>query len=494
MSRLSGTFWIPGTDHRVGGWLDLDQGRPILELAGQLTDPMQEAAPLHDAEGGPIKVFAFGSTVELRPVTVFGALNENPSRVTIVDAVNLNRHIVIMGDAPSIETLEGDYVLRGGHINSGVEARFTAARLRLRHLDSWAQIDSITGESRLDAEHGEFGVGRVARTQVVYEQPPDAFVELQYPGGQLGLASVMSRIPRSSVQGIDLRTSAELRWLGPAEGLTMDEVWAQLVHPLELVLSLAVDAENPPVVLHVRDTHNQWVRVHDPRLENDVSDIRPVAKVLVTREQLDLTHMSRWLEQAVTLSPIPQLVANAVATSPGRAVELQLLDLATAAEGLHRRLRPTERVMPRSQAERVSRDARYAVLPEFRERVGAALGHLYELTYRERLRRLVENAQSIVPGVAGGALAEAWIDRIVGSRNGFAHQLTAERDPTAELHEIFVLAGTLKWLLTILLFEQAGMDTTVLAKRIKDHPPYRLLTSQCRDWLPEIYQQPGIST
>jgi hypothetical protein len=62
--------------------------------------------------------------------------------------------------------------------------------------------------------------------------------------------------------------------------------------------------------------------------------------------------MTRWLAAARRLRPIPALVAGVRAGSE-RTVENQLLELATAAEGLHRRMFPDQRVLDAEDAERI---------------------------------------------------------------------------------------------------------------------------------------------
>jgi hypothetical protein len=107
-----------------------------------------------------------------------------------------------------------------------------------------------------------------------------------------------------------------------------------------------------------------------------------------------------WLDAAPRLRPIPSLVAE-VATHPGRTLANQLLEIAIAAEGLHRRLRPNERVMSLGQAANARRLGRDAVAAKVRQRVNDALLHLEEPTYAERLRFLTDLVRDAVPGATG---------------------------------------------------------------------------------------------
>ena len=258
-------------------------------------------------------------------------------------------------------------------------------------------------------------------------------------------------------------------------------MWGQLVNPIGVLLSLAVDADTPPVSLEVGTLGGEWLSVVHPLIAADDTE-RP-RHLLLWREQLDLSMIGTWLSKANDLSPVPQLVAGVALSPSDRTLENQLLELATAAEGLHRRLYPKQRSMAPAKARTVQRDASDAVPKEVRQLVRERLGHLAEPTYRDRLHTLIERAGDL-PSMIGDA--EAWVGKVTPARNGFAHRLAGGKG-AAELDEHLVLMRSLRWFLTSLLLLEAGVESAILRERLGDHQPYLHFLRQARRWLPDVY-------
>ncbi len=453
----------------------------MVELAEPLTAAMHEVSRTQQPDGSHVARYEpADDDVEPDTVTVHGLLRDGPRRVTLVDASNAGRKRVLGGAVqdPGMEQLRANYALLGGHVAGG-GMRFHHARLQLQHLDVWAQLSGVELEVASDG----------SRAVLTQEQPEAESVELRDPAGQLVLDSSVT-LTQPTVRGGRLSRTAELRWDSSGSGLTIGELWARLVDPLRVLLTLAVDADSPAVSLEVRaGDGDPWLQVLHPGLAPVSDELLPGHQVLLTRQHLGLRELARWLAEAGGLSPVPQLVA-AVAVSPSqRTVQNQLLELAAAAEGLHRRLYPDQRIVSREQAHQARRDASYAVLEEVRGRVKQALGHLDEPTYRDRLQVLVERGRHAAPGVTGNA--DQWIGRIVPARNGFAHQLTDSKNRALELEEYLVLLRSLRWLLTSLLLVEAGTAPQVVAARLGQHQPYLHLHRQALRWLPAIYSKQG---
>ena len=271
--------------------------------------------------------------------------------------------------------------------------------------------------------------------------------------------------------------------------MTLDALWRRFVSPMAVLLTLAVDHDCPPVGLDVYSQQDdRWLQVYRPELGEPAGELLDLHEVLLTRFDLRVWHLAAWLDAAPALRPIPSLVAE-VATAPDRTLANQLLEMAIAAEGLHRRLRPDQRVMSLGQADKARRVARDAVEPELRQRVNDALAHLEQPTCAQRLRCLTDLAGPVVPGATGDTVA--WEKRIRAVRNGFAHQVAARPGTTDntddEWREYLVLLRTLRWVLTAALLLQAGLDPARLVGRLQQHQPYRLLLRQAQRWLPDLY-------
>jgi hypothetical protein len=482
--RWSGRFWLPDEPSTtVGGWLDVSSRWPRLELAEPLPPGMDVVSRTVAADGSVCsRARPADDPLEPGGVTVHGILRGSRRRVTLVGAMTRGRSMVLGGPVqdPGDQTLQPAYVLFGGH-QTGPDALFTRARLRLRHLDAWAQLGGVEVRVVEDGSH----------ISVVHERQEPETADVPDLSTRVVLDGVVP-MPDPTVRGAAITRTAEL-WLEVPSGMTLDRLWRRFVSPLAVLLTLAVDDYCPPVALHVySEREDRWLEVRRPELREAADDLLPVERVLLTRADLGVGHLATWLAAATGLRPIPSQVAE-VATAPDRTLANQLLDMATAAEGLHRRLRPRQRVMTRSQARAARRQARKAITdPQLRNRVVQALGHLEEPTYADRLHFLTQLCQEAVPGATGDT--PEWERRIRGVRNGFAHQTVpaSQDDDDREWQEYLVLLRSLRWVLTGALLQQAGLDPQRLRERLQQHQPYQFLLRQARQWLPDLY--PGPST
>ena len=473
--RLSGRFWLPDDpDRTVGGWLSLAGRWPALELAEPLTPALKEIARDEQPDGSVVTTYEpADDDVEPATTTIHGLLRKGPRRrVTLIETFNMGREQVFGTSVrdPGAERLEAAYALVGAHVDDA-EARFMRAGVRYRHLDTWAQMSGIEMEVRTDG----------SETVVRSKRPDSLSTDLTTPAGQL-LVEAELPMPKLTVRGTTLKRNVQFQFKSEAEGLTVQELFGTLVNPVGVLLSLALDIDTPPVSLEVQTPSGEWLCLVHPLVEAD--DVEPPRHVLLWREQLDLSMIGAWLCKANELSPVPQLVAGVAFGSSNRTLENQLLELATAAEGLHRRLFPNERLMSRSKAERTASDASYAVLGDVRQLVRKRLAHLEEPSYRDRLNKLIERAGDSA-GMVGSP--EEWVGRVLPARNGFAHRLTGGKG--ADMDEHLVLMRSLRWLLTTLLLLEAGVDPSLLQQRLGEHQPYLHFLRQARRWLPDVYRE-----
>lgn len=475
----SGRFWLTGAPGQaVGGWLDLSGNRPVVELAEPLTPSMREVSRTQQPDGSYV-VASEPADDDVQPdtVTVHGMLRDGRARgVTLVDAFNVGRNEVwggVVAD-PGMERLQASYALIGGRVGDR-NVRFRSARLQLQHLDVWAQLPGIRTEVVPDG----------SRAAVILERPDEDMTVLSNPAGRLVLGTVLTT-SNPTVRGAGLTRTAELRWESSGEGLTVDELWARLVDPLRVLVTLAVDADSPAISLEVFG-EDRWLQVVHPGLGVANAELLPAHEVLLSREHLNLDALGRWLSRAPALSPIPRLVAGVAVSPAHRTVENQLLELAAAAEGLHRRLYPDQRTMTKEQARKTRREAVDAVSEEVQPLIKEVLRHLGETTYRERLRVLGVSGREAAPGVIGDL--KEWTDRIVSARNGFAHQLVHAKGAEVELEENLVLLRSLRWLLTSLMLLEAGTDPEALAARLVQHESFLHFRRQARRWLPAVYPE-----
>ena len=479
-ARWSGRFRLPVHDNpkTVGGWLDLSGRWPILELAEPLTPALYEVSRTTSPDGSILRQFEpADDALEPDGLVVHGLLRGGRSSlVTLVGARGVGRRYVISGPMsdPGDQRLRADYALLGGH-EAGADAVFTKARLQLEHLDSWAQLRGVDAQVREDG----------SRITVNYEGQEAEAVDVPGHSARIVLDSTVT-VPAPTVRGAAVTRLAKLHVEVPG-GLTLDVLWRRFVSPLVVLMTLAVDKYCPPVAFHVySEQEGSWLEVRRPELKEPAGDLLPVHEVFLTRMDLGLGHLAVWLDAATRLRPIPSLVAE-IATAPDRTLVNQLLEMAIAAEGLHRRLQPNDRVMSLGQARQARRQARNAIDdPKVRERVNDALLHLEEPTYAERLSFITDLTSEAVPDATGQTIE--WERRIKNVRNGFAHQTAPPSDgDNEEWQEYLVLLRTLRWVLTGALLLQTGIEPGRLSERLQQHEPYQFLLRQARQWLPDLY-------
>lgn len=479
----TGRFWLADrTDEQRPGQLDLSGCWPRLDLSEPPTSGRRQASETTSPDGSVLRrLVPAEEGPDVEALTVHGRLAGVAGVVTLAGAYTLRRR------GPE-QRLEARHALRGGH-EPGLEARFTHARLRLQHLEDWAQLGGLERHSST-AEDGLCFDG--ASTRITYEQPTVPTAEIPDGGGSLRLVDRV-QIHDTTVRGAALTRRAWLELASPA-GRTVDELWTSFVGPVSTLLSLALDTDCPPVALQVAHAGDgPWLDVHHPALVRTDVD-RPPQHQLLHREHLGLPAIARWLAAGPDLRPLPALVAGVRAGSE-RTVENQLLELATAAEGLHRRLSGDQRVLPREDAKLIRTVIKRTPLlhPALKDAALNALAFLGQPSYAHRLTDLLDRAGPAVPGLVGDP--RRWVKDIKTSRNAFAHRLEAGRD-LPDLRDWWNQRESLRWVLTAVLLLHAGVPAEILAGRLQQHEPYRhFWRAAARQWptpaAPERSDGPG---
>jgi hypothetical protein len=456
----TGRFWLADRpDEQRPGRLDLDGRWPRLELAEQLTSALRQASATPSADGSVLRRFVpVDEGPDVEALTVHGRLAGVAGKVTLAGAYTLRRR------GPE-QQLEARHALRGGH-EPGLDARFSHARLRVQHLEDWPQL----GGFRLDCSTTDDGMWfDEAFAQITYKKPTVPSAEV--PDG-LGALRLVDRVEihEPTARGAALTRQAWLELASP-DSRTVDELWTTLVGPVSTLLSLALDTDCPPIALQVAHAvDGPWLDVHHPVLVRPGTD-RPPRHQLLYREHLGLPELAHWLAASPRLRPIPALVAG-VRVGSERTVENQLLELATAAEGLHRRLFPGQRVLDAEDAKRIRATIKHAtdLSRILKEAALNALAFLGQPSFARRLAHLLEQATPALPGLIGDP--KQWVGDIKTSRNAFAHRLEAGQD-LPDLRGWWDQRESLRWVLTVVLLLHAGVSADVLAQRMQLHEPYR---------------------
>ena len=478
---LSGRFWLADAEEqKVSGRLALGSEGPRLELDGTLTPGMRLKSVATAEDGSTLSTYV-PVLEEDELLTVHGEVDSGVGiePVTLVDGITTSRTYNPLSPGAGRQRLQGLYAFRGGHV-AGKDELFTKVRVRLHHLDEWASLGGFGQELEED------------KASVIFEQTEVPPVPL-HNGGRLDLQQVLAwRF--SDVLGGGLTRTVWLRAvnLPPTRWRELDR---GLVTPLSTLLTLAVDADCPPVQVEVATGPDSgWLSIHSSGLRPPPDRPVPAGQMLLPLAVLGLPGVAAWLDRVETLGPLPPVVAAAVA-GPPRTVETGVLDLTTAAEGLARRLWSDWNQLTKEQAAAARKTALAAVEKQGDEVVKVvqgALQHLIEPSYPQRLLRLAERADDVVPKVVGRRTEgrpSRWKNAVAGARNDFAHSQDRGWLGEERLDEYLAVIGSLRWLLTAVLLLETGLPADTLAARFARHQRYLLFLRQAREWHPDVYVQ-----
>lgn len=358
---MSGRFWLVDVpDVVVPGQLTLGPEGPHLQLDGSLTaaaKPDQAAA----ADDDTFTSFVATTWADETALTIHGDLvyGGGSEPVTVVDALTVGRDFSWraweVGPGHGQQRLEGLYALRGGHV-AGRNELFTGVRVRLRHLDEWADLGGFQRSVGPD------------QASITFERPLVPPAPL-LNGGYLHLDQDLSW--NRSGDSEQLTRSVWLR----ADHLPVAR-WSELdrsvVTPLTTLLTLAADMDCPALQVEVSTGANSgWLSLHASGLPPLVERPRPARDMLLPLKVLGLARVAMWLDRVEALGPLPPVVA-AAAGGHLRPVEVALLELTTVAEGLARRLWPDWARLTPEEAD-VARRSAAAAVAEQGEQVSAAV-------------------------------------------------------------------------------------------------------------------------
>ncbi|GGR75634.1 hypothetical protein GCM10010169_19640 [Micromonospora fulviviridis] len=462
--EFDGTFWLPSQpDNRVLGRLSLSGPAPTLALTEAVLPMWQHDTTQPNAwiprPVGP----------DHEALTIHGEARGLSQAVSLLDCYTV-------GYTFEGQRLTGGYCLIGGHTSA--DTRFSSARFRLRYLDDWAELPGLSATDTED------------RKEIVWERSEPLRVELPALGCWLELVAEVGR-PRLGLRGGSLQHIAELRLVGLPNVVLRDVWWA--VAAIKELLTLAIQADCRPTQLRVLDSVSQsWLTVIDPRIDSAAAgQVQVPSRILLTRQHMGLKALATWTNRYDDLRPIPAIVAGVVGAEQ-HVLESELFELASAAEGLHRRLDKAEKTAAFTKAEaRAVREAAASAAgsnDELRRRVSSHLTHIRDVSYTERLGALLELAGAAMPGLNDWEQAD-WKERIRQARDGVAHQLPSYRNTDWEdrWREETALLNSLRWILTTLLLLEAGVEPTALHARLSQHQRFVIFRQQAREWLPYAF-------
>jgi len=466
-------IWLAdeGIGSAISGAVDLTGDRPIASASGELT-PFFDIIPAADTEGDQ----------ELHP-RPFGPDHESHlvhARITGDVALTIARAYTSYreGDG-SRQDLKGEWAVTGGHVTEATA--YAAARIKIRNLDRWREgfihLDPMTRQP----------------TPVLSDR-----AEIPVPAPALG--------PRAELS-LELATSgeeaAETYWIVAQHlpRLELDQILGQFAKPVSQLVTIACNSRSPMVEVQLME-HTQgkrngepasgapWLQLHHhPLLDRTASEPRPpYDNRVVHYSDVGLAGFATWLSNVPALDVIPTLIAKQV-PQPPTSLENQLLVLASAAEGFHRRFKRKSKRLSQEQVDSVATmvAASNELDDKTRDVLQQHLLGLGDASFKERLVDLAATTSDAVPGATGNS--EVWARRVRDHRNRFAHNLPKGRPP--EFYEMLTLWRSLRWVLRALMLEQAGVRAETMALRLRRNIAWNTFTMDAPRYAPAIYLDPA---
>lgn len=292
----------------------------------------------------------------------------------------------------------------------------------------------------------------------------DAHIEGPYsPAKAVRIAFLLRRAgwanedPITSDQGRLSAWSQEnrpgLTW-EPSGTYTAHDLTQRFPPILTTLLHLWTGEPTSVCAIHLRLEEVGWCTLellHDPTENSNRS--------FLDLNKLGLRVVANWLMQAQCLGPLPFLAVGNVGP-----LQSDAQMLATALEGLHRRLNPTATrftaSVTRKQLNRARHQASGAAVAALDGIVDAtvakkaydeALSHVNQPSYAERLAKMLPRIEMLAPGLLGPSLTD-WIADMKDLRNVQSHGLQNHDDfGEDEISRYYVMASSGRWALKILL-------------------------------------------
>lgn len=422
----AGTFWCPIEGVHSPAELRTDEGHfmlaPDLDIVTSLciVTTHKDGTTTTTVSGDPAKIVA-----DFEPRILHGELS-NGVRLTVLDA-----HL---SDSFTGQTFSAHHLVWGAHL--GQDPVFSSIRFEPPGSQRWS---GLVGTAECD---GPNPTGQLTG----YVEDGHLWVEF---------------------------TSARPMALAALESV----VW----HSADTLMSIWCNADLKLVQLQIRlDERSDWLDVTTSGLlqQTKRSDLD---QPLLSTADLSLSLLANWLVSAAEFSPIPFMVRPGALD--GIALQTQVLIVASALEGLHRRTHPDQnyfQALPKARMKEVRDAALEAALTELealgwddiegaRARVRQSLNHMGQTTLADRLRVLAFPVADVAPGLLGPSL-EVWVTGMKNARNGEGHQLDAAPEfGSDKIDPYYQLLTSGKWVARISLLLQMGVEPATLTAALHAH-------------------------
>jgi hypothetical protein len=478
--HLLGRFWFAGREDQVlPGWLDLSGRRPVITVAGQFTPPVVMTVVGDTIRGEAEPEFTSGSYV------LHGNLSAGlRPQITMLGAQSHGRTMQMFGDLNAFsengtEKFVGDALVKGAHVSP--DGDVLKARFRFSHIDEWTNRSGVV---KCDHDfEGQYPV------DISYRLPESATAEI--PGRGSIRVQHHRGIPQVTAKGVSLEHRAWIEVDARADSL--ERMLSEFIYPTLNFVSVMLDRPCRLTDLAILTKEKGYFdTVYHPLVDRETSP-KPIRApyYYMGLPHVGIDSLARWIERHPALHPIPAVVAGSLDRARGMHLENELLELASCAEGLDRRMHGKETIFNQDTIDDIKRIACDSVRVGLRGEIGLEAARqlqmklsFFEPTYKERLNRLIEYTKECMPNAVG--VAKIWIASLADARNDLAHLLP---DPRNSWETNLILIDSLRWILGAALLRQGGIPEEVIKERLKQYETYQFFVRKAAHYAPGIYKK-----
>ncbi|BEL05413.1 hypothetical protein Q0Z83_036040 [Actinoplanes sichuanensis] len=436
----------------IGQWWTSDA--PDRIAWGTLTVGERAELELHEKIEGR----SMGANHDLGQVPIIHGLSEG-MRLTLVDNVEIGYSTRGRGNITQGRRLllAGTIFVGDAHLQAPDEFTFDRVSFRLTNLDQWANRH-IYRISHAPQE-----------TLNVLDVPS---LQADLPGGRAYLFKG-SRYSYSPVTEVTF-SSQEFVGLDLSERRSLDDIEYSYIRPFEQMLTLATGAQCEALDVRV-GTHDgaidmleTWpARAYEvKRRWAESSEGKPMIyqhmrfglKSAGSVSGVEFTEIvPRWFALQEKLSAVCDLIFSLHKSEAGY-LQQQMFTIASAIEGLHRRLYPNlDKKTPQARTRnREILDAVAAGCSDHRDWLASILSTAHRPSYASRVRQLLDRTDHRMREIVGDE--DEWSRQLRKHRDGIGHVLSSSAEDDESMNEMVAIMLSARFLAELVLLREVGFS------------------------------------
>lgn len=452
-----GSWWVPGSDTRVGGQLTMEPPCQLTVAGSLVPDPADDDA-----------------------LAVYPVIHGEASGKQ-VSLLNASSFSSFAGRFATEEEWLGDAVIESHVYTEDGEPPFSKLRTTLPYLHVWLGIGPMSVEDLPD----EKGVRVVAKPAVLHDSEIQDGVRLQLyhslavkpEVGVLTLkqpvnvvVTLETPIPWRRIVNHYLAPFEALLWLASTRHVGSEDLW--IWHQ-----------SNP-------DWHPKWVQLHAPFVRPLESGRGKRAlhryELLFLAEELPggfAVGLQRWYRLWDKYSPIIEPLM-ALDRAPFSYTDDRFSTSVAAAEGYHR-LRFGDRDLPKLE-HRQRVEALREVIADHAPTLSEWIVPIAKGANRIPLKRRLKCLMSLTDNVGitlAGEHQDRFVQEIDELRNGYAHGRYSQSRLRADSGARHWAAEAVKWLIRTAILGELGFTDAEVARRVTKHPDFVFVGDKVREFL-----------